>query len=52
MEKENDLTHKILIKLNENDKMIAKKLKEMGMNLTQLFRIMIREKYEKMMNEK
>ena len=52
MKKGTELTHEILVKLNDDDRIKATKLKEMGLNLTQLFRLMIRDKYEKIMNEK
>ena len=48
MKPKQNLSYKILIKLNENDRKIAEVLREKGINVTQLFRLIIREKYEKM----
>ena len=52
MKPKQDLSYKILIKLNENDRKITEALRENGINVTQLFRLIIREKYEKMIKEK
>lgn len=52
MKEKTKLKHKILIKLNDEDKLKATELKNIGLNLTQLFRIMIREKYEKLIGKK
>lgn len=47
----NKLSYTVLIKLDESDKKIAKDLREHGINLTQFFRLSIREAHKKMILE-